>query len=187
MRFMLPIFMLSFIIELSFQASAQSVNPFNQYMSPSGGVNLYTGGGYTSFPLSTGIPLSLSYSSNVTTNALCGNDIAPTSWCGLGWQLSYESIICDHKGTATSTDDDYMWISPEGVPSKLLRPHKIKYRYYESTTPWDKLPDDFSLLLPVKTGYSDYFNINTHSADRTIHAVDRTENYGYVFENGSEF
>lgn len=156
----------------AFQSSTEYVNPFNKYLSTQNGVNLYTGSGYTSFPLSTGIPLSLSYSSNVTDNARAINKIAPTGWCGLGWQLGFGSISCDHKGTATVADDDYMWISPQGVPSKLLRPKKIHYKYYENTgTRWNQLPD-FS-GDPTNQGYSDYFNINLFN---------RTEDYAYVFE-----
>ena len=164
------LFLLAAVSVHSFQSTTQSVNPFNKFMSPQNDVNLYTGTGNVTVPLN--IPLSLSYSSNVTDNARSSNEFSQTSWCGLGWQLSSGSIIGDHKGTAPVSDDDYFWISPEGVHSKLLRPKKIHYKYYESSSAWSSLPN-FSQLTPVKEGSSDYFNINL---------VNGSSVYGYVFE-----
>jgi hypothetical protein len=42
----------------AFQTSSESVNPFNQFMSPAGDVNLYSGGAAFSFPLAgiKGVP-----------------------------------------------------------------------------------------------------------------------------------
>ncbi|NLD94979.1 MAG: hypothetical protein GX639_20175 [Fibrobacter sp.] len=156
----------------AFQTTTQSTNSFNKYLSPQNGVSLYSGTGNTTLPLSTGIPLTLSYSSNITDNARSSNAIAPTGWLGLGWQMNFGSIVSDHKGTKTPTDDDYVWISPQGVSSKLLRPHRIKYTYYECTASWSALPD-FDNLVPVKIGYVDNFNINDNK---------KSENFGYVFE-----
>ena len=132
------LFLLAAVSVYSFQSTTQSVNPFNKFMSPQNDVNLYTGTGNVTVPLN--IPLSLSYSSNVTDNARSSNEFSQTSWCGLGWQLSSGSIIRDHKGTAPVADDDYFWISPEGVHSKLLRPKKIHYKYYESSSAWSLCP-----------------------------------------------
>jgi len=77
MRLVVPIFtILALAIQaLSFQTSSESVNPFNQFMSPSGGVNLYSGDAAYSHNLLTlpgrggmNIGVSLNYSSNIYLN-----------------------------------------------------------------------------------------------------------------------
>jgi hypothetical protein len=106
--------------------SSEFVNPFNKFMSPSGGVDLFSGNAAFShtlmeLPTRCGgkFDITLNYSSNVFLNARANNDRAPSGWVGLGWRLGYGSIICDHKSTTFHNDDDFSWISPEGV-SKLL-------------------------------------------------------------------
>lgn len=100
----------------SLQTSSERVNPFNQYLSPSGGVSLFTRDAALSHPLfavtglgGISLPVSLSYSSNVHINARSRNDVAPTSWVGLGWNLSFGKIVCDHNGTMTDADDSYLY------------------------------------------------------------------------------
>lgn len=131
----------------SFQTSSESANPFNQFISPSGGVNMYSGDVAYSQPVCA-LPgrggmdaaVNLSYSSNVYLNVRARNDIAPTSWCGLGWNLSYGGIYCNHKGTKTHADDEFSWLSPMGYSSKIL---KKDGKYYIKNDPYIKVePQD---------------------------------------------
>lgn len=133
----------------SFQTSSESANPFNQFMSPSGGVNLYSGDVAFSHPVVTlegrgglSASVNLSYSSNVYLNVRARNDIAPAGWVGLGWRLSYGGIQCNHKGTKTHEDDEFMWISPTGVASKIL---KKDDKYFIEDDPYTKIvPQDIN-------------------------------------------
>jgi hypothetical protein len=115
-----------FFSAFSLNSKSETSNPFNNYISPSNGVNQYSGDAAFSQPLFTlngkngsNINLALSYSSNVYLNVRARNDKGPTGWCGLGWYLGFGSILCDHKGTKTKKDDDYYWISPTGVSGKI--------------------------------------------------------------------
>jgi hypothetical protein len=100
----------------SYQTSSESVNPFNILMSPSGGVNMYSGDAAYSCPVTSisgrggmNINVTLSYSSNIYLNVRSRNDVAPTSWVGLGWNLNYGSIVYNHKATKTHDDDDFIF------------------------------------------------------------------------------
>lgn len=111
-----------FIGTLSAAPSGEAANPFNQFTDPSGGVSLFTGSSSYTHPLlslsskgAVGLPINLAYSGNVELNARATNEIAPTSWVGLGWSLGFGSIIANHNNTQTLMDDSYTWISPEGV------------------------------------------------------------------------
>ncbi len=104
---------------VAFQTSSESANPFNRFMSPSGNVNLYSGGATYSLPITDQV--TLNYSSNVYLNVRARNDIAPAGWCGLGWNLNYGGISCNHKGTRTHDDDEFVWRSPAGFGSKIAR------------------------------------------------------------------
>jgi hypothetical protein len=119
------------------QSSSEQVNPFNKLMDPSDGINKFSGDVAFTEPLYTlkgfnglDISVNLKYSSNVYTNVRARNDIAPTGWLGLGWQLNYGSIICDHKNTKTSVDDEFTYVSPEGVGQKIVRNRWMKVEYY---------------------------------------------------------
>ena len=107
----------------SFSPSGEAANPFNQFMSPSGGVSLFTGSAGFVRPLislttkgAVSLPINLGYSSNVHLNARSNNEMAPTGHCGLGWGFGFGKIVCNHHGTKAAMDDSYTWISPEGVP-----------------------------------------------------------------------
>ena len=117
------------------QTSSESVNPFNQFMAPSGGCDLYSGNAAFSIPLislqgynSTDVQVALSYSSNVTVNSRSMNKNGPTSWVGLGWSLQFGSIRCDHKGTTTHDDDEFYYVAGAGNVNRLIRPDRLKYR-----------------------------------------------------------
>jgi hypothetical protein len=124
------IFLLLLVAVKSFavSGSGSGVNPFNQFISPLGGVNLLSGDvvfpyEVVKLPGINGMDagITLSYSSNVYKNVRAKNDRAPTSWAGLGWRLGFGSIICDHNNTRIDYDDHYYWISPEGVRQQIRR------------------------------------------------------------------
>lgn len=108
-------------IVYAFKTYTENVNPFNRFLNPIDGVDLYTGSASFTKTLYTmkgrnglDIGINLKYSSNVYVNVRTRNDVAPTGWLGLGWNLSYGSIKCNHKGTSSPTDDEFTWESPEG-------------------------------------------------------------------------
>lgn len=119
----------------SFNTSSESVNPFNQYMAPAGGVNMFSGDVAFSQPLVSlkgragmDVNVAFSYSSNVYLNVRAKNDIAPTGWLGLGWNMSYGSVVCDHKGTKSTVDDDFYYLGPGGYPDPILKDKGNKWR-----------------------------------------------------------
>lgn len=78
-------------------------------------VNLYTGQHVESFPLAnlqgTGglsANIAISYSGNVSRIARTPNYMAQVSPYGLGFTMSEQAVISDHKGTASMADDKYM-------------------------------------------------------------------------------
>ena len=107
--------------------TTEAVNPFNEFMQPNGGVNLFSGD--VAFPLeilnlpgrnNMDISITLRYSSNIYNQVRGKNDISPTSWVGLGWAFGFGSITCDHKNTMTLTDDEYYWVSADGVRKEII-------------------------------------------------------------------
>lgn len=162
----------------AFQTSSEAVNPFNQFMAPSGGCDLYSGNAAFSIPLinlqgysGTDVQVALSYSSNVTVNARSMNKNAPTSWVGLGWGLQFGSIKCDHKGTPTHEDDEFYYIAGAGSVNRLLRPNRLKYKlcsYYPHNT-----LDNIGSVEFDESGKCSWFNCR-----RTLQNYD----YAFVFE-----
>ena len=162
----------------AFQTSSEAVNPFNQFMAPSGGCDLYSGNAAFSIPLinlqgysGTDVQVALSYSSNVTVNARSMNKNAPTSWVGLGWGLQFGSIKCDHKGTPTHEDDEFYYIAGAGSVNRLLRPNRLKYKlcsYYPHNT-----LDNIGSVEFDESGKCSWFNCR-----RTLQNYD----YALVFE-----
>lgn len=111
----------------AFKTFTEKVNPFNKFLNPTDGVDLYSGTAAFTKNLYTmqgrnglDIGINLKYSSNVYMSVRSRNDKNPTSWVGLGWNLSYGSVRSDHKGTANPADDDFYWESPEGYSKKIL-------------------------------------------------------------------
>ncbi len=107
--------------------SSSGGNPFNKLQDPETGVNLFTGTvvhPQQLFSLDGGVDLSidasLMYSSNVYNQVRAKNDVAPTSWVGLGWSLGYGQIYCDHNGTLNYNDNSYYWKSPQGVSVRII-------------------------------------------------------------------
>ena len=138
-----------------YAASAESNNPFNEFMSPSGGVNLFSGDVAFSNPLYTlegigglNVPLEMNYSGNVHLNVRANNEKAPTEWAGLGWRLGFGNIHCDHAGTGVLADDRYYYVSPKGVSQEILSKGG---EYYLSKDPFWKVvptisPDGMRIL-----------------------------------------
>jgi hypothetical protein len=118
--------------------TSETVNPFNEFMTPKGGVNMVSGQvafPYTLYTLrsANGMtrPLTLSYSSNIELNVKARNDVSPTTWVGLGWTFGFGAIKVDHNGTVDKTDDSYEWISDEGISERII----VQYRVGANTTP----------------------------------------------------
>lgn len=121
------IFILSVSV-FSLNTTTETVNPFNEFMSPASGVDLYSGNvvqpvQLITLPSNCGLDINVSmvYSSNVYTNARSRNDLGPTKWCGLGWRLGSQSIVCNHNSTKTNDDDEYYLISATGTSQKLVK------------------------------------------------------------------
>lgn len=180
MRKLYPvIILLSFTTSLfSIQTSSESVNPFNQFMDPSGGCDLYSGNAAFSIPLislqghnGTDVQVALSYSSNVTVNARSMNKYGSTPWVGLGWTLQFGSIKCDHKGTVTHSDDDFYYVAGAGSVNRLLKPERLKYQFC-STYTYNTL-DSINKAEFDESGKCTYFNYR-----RTYKHV----NYAFIFE-----
>ncbi len=117
----------------SFETSADSSNPFNEFLNPVKGIDLYSGNVIHSQNLFTlsgrnglDIDVTLYYSSNVYNNVRSRNDINPTSWVGLGWRLGYGSIVSYHKNTIFMYDDEYEYISPTSEKERM-------YQKYDAT------------------------------------------------------
>ena len=161
----------------------EGVNPFNQFMNPENGVDLYSGSASFEELLYTltgrggmNVPIKLRYSSNVHLNARARNDEAPTSWVGLGWQLSYGAIKCDHKGTITHNDDEYTYVSPEGVYSKIKKFQGLNYVVSQG-------------ILPEFTGKTNNFivNIKTNGIHVKFTGTIKIEKAGeYTFYTSSD-
>jgi len=122
--------------------SNESVNAFNRYMSPSGGVDMFSGQATRTEQVFSmgGINITLKYSSNTYRNARANNRIAPTGWVGLGWSFGYGSIRCNHMNTTEIDDDEYVYTSPEGVTQKIIKgTREVTVRFYLKEEPYWKL------------------------------------------------
>lgn len=90
-------------------------------------VDLYTGAVSLSLPLISvsgraglDVAIGLRYNSHVQTSAWVPNFESQASWVGLGWSLSFGSIVADHKNTRIFTDDDYYLTAEDGRTSRLV-------------------------------------------------------------------
>jgi hypothetical protein len=154
------------------QTTSESANPFSKFSGSTTGVSEYTGIGSASIPLTSisGVNVALNYSSNVTINARSANSVAPAGWCGLGWNLDFGSIVCDHKNTKVANDDEYYYLSGNGIADKIKKPHRLKYSYYRNYL--YAAPDE-PVIPPTEAGVCDNFNLSNR---------DECEHFLYIFE-----
>ena len=107
--------------------SAEPGQIFNKYSSAEEGVNLFTGSVALNRNLVTvssgnvSASVELNYSGNVSEAVANRNDIAPTSWVGLGWSLGHAKIICEDAGTMWLGDDTYYFVTAGGVKFLLFK------------------------------------------------------------------
>jgi hypothetical protein len=107
------------------------------------GVNLYTGQPTYSIPLggvsttSLGFPVTLNYAGPTKPIVQNDNERAPTSWVGLGFNLTIPYVSVNHKGTYTRSDDVfYCDLGPYGG-GELLSSNGTDYSL--STNPYIKV------------------------------------------------
>jgi len=100
-------------------------------------VNLYTGGVSFVLPLLTvtgranlDLSVALQYSSHVQQPASAPNWQAQASWVGLGWSLTFGSIVANHNGTRFYSDDDYALITEDGTAHHLVPASPASNTYY---------------------------------------------------------
>lgn len=141
-------------------ASTEDVNPFNEFMQPSGGVNLFSGD--ASFPLpiyslagrnGMNVDIKFQYSSNIYAKVRARNDIAPTGIIGLGWAFGVGKVVSDHNNTGKYDDDTYFWESPEGLQKKLFL--KADNSFYIEDMPYWKVERKISNGLVIGWEFTD--------------------------------
>lgn len=120
----------------AFETSADSSNPFNEFLAPTKGVDLYSGNAIYSQKLFTmsgrnglDVTVAMYYSSNVYNNMRARNDITPTGWVGLGWRLGFGSILSKHKNTMKIIDDEYEYVSPTGDKERMIQKYDRDSKY----------------------------------------------------------
>ena len=114
-----------------FAQSAEQGQIFNKYSAEAEeGVNLFSGTSALNRKLVTitsgnvSAAVELNYLGNVGEVVLNKNDIAPTSWVGVGWSLGHAKIISENSGTMWLGDDSYYLISASGVKYRILKSGK---------------------------------------------------------------
>lgn len=118
-------FIASFVT-FSFAQSTETGTAFNKYMSPEGGVNPLSGSAAFTKPLAVmsvgalNVTYEMIYSGNVFEVVKNKNDIAQTSWVGLGWSLGQAKIISDDAGSMWLGDDSYYLVTPAGLKYKIF-------------------------------------------------------------------
>lgn len=116
-----------FFIGTSFAQSDEQGQVFSRFDGAEDGVNPLSGSAAFKKSLATitsgkvSTTLELNYSGNVTEVAKNRNDIAPSSWVGLGWSMGHGKIICDDAGTMWLGDDSYYLLSSAGVRYKIIK------------------------------------------------------------------
>ena len=131
-----------FFIGTSFAQSDEQGQVFSRFDGAEDGVNPLSGSAAFKKSLATitsgkvSTTLELNYSGNVTEVAKNRNDVAPSSWVGLGWSLGHGKIICDDAGTMWLGDDSYYLVSSAGVRYKILKEGNNDKWWLESLPYW---------------------------------------------------
>ncbi len=114
-----------------FAQSVEQGQIFNKYSTEAEeGVNLFSGTSALNRKLVTltsgnvSAAVELNYLGNVGEVVMNKNDIAPTSWVGLGWSLGHAKIVSDNSGTMWLGDDSYYLVTSSGVKYKILKSGK---------------------------------------------------------------
>lgn len=94
--------------------------------------------------------LSLFYNMPSLTEATTNNNVAPTSYVGLGWTLQFSYIYSVHQNTTTRADDRNYWVSSDGVVSEIVKTSDGKFRI-KAHPFWDVRRDEFKIPLGKDT------------------------------------
>ena len=155
---MFKIFNLLFIALLVNSAFSQSVeqgNAFSKFMGAEDGVNPMSGTAAFKKKLATvssglaSYDVELSYSSNVEEIVRNKNDIAPSSWVGLGWTLGHAKVVSDNEGSMYLGDDSYYLQTSAGLKYKIVKEGNEKWWDDGNSAKWwlEGLP--YWLVKPV--------------------------------------
>lgn len=116
---------------LTFAQSVEQGQIYNKYATAAEeGVNLFSGTSSLNRNLITissgrvSASVELNYFGNVSEAVANKNDIAPTSWVGLGWSLGYARIVSEDAGTMWMGDDSYFLETSSGLKYKILKSGK---------------------------------------------------------------
>ena len=117
----------------AFAQSAEQGQIFNKYSAGAEeGVSLFSGTSALNRKLVTissgnaSAAVELNYFGNVSEVVLNKNDIAPTSWVGLGWSLGHAKIVSENLGTMWLGDDSYYLMTSSGLKYKIFKSGKSK-------------------------------------------------------------
>lgn len=116
---------------ITFAQSVEQGQIFNKYATEAEeGVNLFSGTSSLNRKLVTvssgrvSAAVELNYFGNVSEVVANKNDIAPTSWVGLGWSLGHAKIVSNNAGTMWMGDDSYFLETSSGLKYKILKSGK---------------------------------------------------------------
>lgn len=114
-----------------FAQSVEKGQIYNKYATAAEeGINLFSGTSSLNRKLVTlssgrvSAAVELNYFGNVSKAVVNKNDIAPTSWVGLGWSLGHAKIISENAGTMWMGDDSYYLLTSSGLKYKILKSGK---------------------------------------------------------------
>ena len=207
----------AFLLNIAFAQSVEVGQAFNKFMSAEEGINPLSGSAALKKNLATissgkaSISLELSYSGNVEDIVKNRNDIAPTSWTGLGWTLGHAKITCDNAQTMWTGDDSYYLETSAGVRYKIVKGtdtqnSKLSKWWVESLPYWSILPDtknvvfgsnSYTIIVGWKlvddSGIAYYYGDGDYDAEKPIrNATEYTIANPYsngivgVYENGHD-
>lgn len=135
-----------------FAQSAEQGQVFNKYSTGAEeGVDLFSGTSSLNRKLVTissgnaSAAVELNYFGNVSEVVQNKNDIAPTSWVGLGWSLGHAKIVSENSGTMWIGDDSFFLVTSSGVKYKIFKSGKNKNNsdkwWIESLPYWTVKPE----------------------------------------------
>ena len=165
---MLKIFVSFFfllLVQATFAQSIEQGSAFNKFMSAEDGVNLLSGTAAfkkTLTTISSGLAsydIELNYSSNVEEIVRNKNDIAPSSWVGLGWNLGHAKIISDDAGSMFLDDDSYYMQAAAGMKYKIIKDDKEKDKWWIEGLPYWTIKPVIQNVTFTRNGFSKTYRI----------------------------